>query len=188
MECVPAGVQWMQKVGDDLLFTAIPRRIPSAVIDQSPRRECNLFQFTRANRGVAVIADSVGPFFLPSPDGARILIEKIVRAGGSGNETREMQLINANGSSPQTLLDLTAYGRDLPMWPSWRNNEEIAFASEPASGTTRDSRIYFDAVLYRLDTSDKAQLTPERTLSKDWPIEMKPSRKAPNSIQPDQQP
>jgi hypothetical protein len=137
-----------------------------------------LYHWSRADRSVTAIADDVGPLFMTSPDGKRILFEKITSQTTAVPRKRELAIINANGSDAHVLRDLSVFGNhyDLPMFPMWRNNEEIAFIPAlnpnklPASGA--EGRLHFDVVLYRL--TSEFTLEPVRILSEGWTESTKP--------------
>ncbi|MGH7213908.1 MAG: hypothetical protein ACREIT_04015, partial [Tepidisphaeraceae bacterium] len=183
LDVVPAHTPWMQALPEgDLLFTAFPRSFPaSATIQPSEESAYKLFHFSRPNRGVTAIVEEAGRLFLPSPDGKRVLFEKITPATSAMPMKRELALMNANGSDVTVLRDLGQY-TDLPMWPTWRGNDEIAFVP-PSNPTTRpaavdgDQRVHFDVVLYRLVNGATLDVEPARVLSTGWPDAMKPFMK-----------
>ena len=99
--------------------------------------------------------------------------------------------MNANGSDEHVLFDATVYGPQMPLWPTWRGNDEITFTSSAGQDLPvqpgKDPRIAFDVVLFRI--TPQATLEPAKTLSQGWPIEMKPSiKKADYSTAPAAQP
>ena len=181
LDVIPAQTPWLQPLGEDLLLSAYPRTFPGKPTEElSDDTPFKLYHYSRADRGITAIADDVGPLFMPSPDGKRILIEKITPATAAKPVKKELVVVNANGSDGHVLRDLTAYPT-LPLWPTWRGNDEITFVPpvDPANppAAAEDGRIYVDVVLYRL--GGEYQLQPLRTLSQKWEQAMKPSYKKP---------
>jgi len=169
---------FFQAVGEEaLLFTAVDRKLPGPILD-SGRVETfpKLFQYTRANSAVAVVAESVGPLFTLSPDGKHILYERITPATETSEEKRELAVMNANGSDPHSLRDLSQYPK-LPMWPAWRDAEHFSFVppvtpEHPARDVGK--RLVYDVMLYRITGEGEMDPEPVRVLSKDWPDDMRP--------------
>jgi hypothetical protein len=173
---IPTVTPWIQPLGPDLLLTARPITFPAPPPDENP--SLNLYLYTRANRSLTPIANYVGRFFQPSPDGKRILYEALTLDPDNNITRRELAVINANGSAARPLMDLTAFGEDLPLWPAWRNNSEISFLANP---TTEGDRMFVDVVLYALD--DAGELRPVKTLSESWEPELRPSGRKPEQPQ-----
>lgn len=169
---------WVAAAGEDVLFTAIPKAFPGQPFDEDNVGPHKLYQYTRKNKGLAAIAEDVGERFLLSPDGKRILFEKISPAAGDKRKQRHLAIMNANGSDAKMLAEMIE--EDLPVWPAWKDASQISYSSTkhvkqgPAEpGGTGQSRWY-DVVLYRIDT---AGLTPVRNLSETWEQSMKPAVK-----------
>lgn len=163
---------WMQPLGQDLLFTTRPRSLPSAPASgDKPYRLCHL---SRADGQITALADDVGPVFMPSPDGQRILFEKITPKTHASEEVHELAVMNRNGSSVRALCK--AKVEDTPMLPTWRGNDQIVFTALPDATTqpATNPQERPDVVLYELTA--EGQLQPIRTLSAGWPADMKPTK------------
>jgi hypothetical protein len=164
----------LKAVEDGLLFTTVGRTFPANSASwPGDLAQASIYHFTRANGGLGVLSDSTSDLFLPSPDGKRILFLH----GPPGK--LQIAVMNANGSDPHDLRDIHEYGSQPPMWPSWHGNDQITFVS--AEGTNlpaavgQTPRTAFDVIDYRI--TPQSQLEPVKTLSQDWPVEMKPSMK-----------
>ncbi|CAN5410717.1 hypothetical protein BH10PLA1_BH10PLA1_21250 [soil metagenome] len=174
MDVVPSQTPWIVAIGDNLLLTSIARTFPGKpVVDD--KLICKLFLWTRANCGIVSLADDVGPLFALSPDGQRILIEKITPAMESSPAKRELLLIRANGSDGMALRDLSH--RDIfALWPAWHGNGEITFTSPEEDAKTvtvkNETRLQYDIVQYKI--TDKGELQAIKTLSEGWDAAMKP--------------
>jgi Tol biopolymer transport system component len=156
--------------GDELIFVTEPVSYPGT-INNKLDCQCNLYQWTRANREVAILAEDVGPLFMASPDGKRILYQK--RSAGKDSKRSELAVMNANGSNSHVLSDLNQY-KKIPMWPTWRGNEQIVFVEPMDAKKAKDAngRIPLEVILYHLDEQGKMEAV--RTLSAKWPAELKP--------------
>jgi hypothetical protein len=186
VDVLPQQTMFLQPTDDGLLFTTSPRSFPTKAIP-SDQRSIGLYHFTRANGGVAAMSESTHALFLPSPDGKRILFMRITPKTEKMPERRELCVMNANGSDEHLLSDVTTFGQELPMWPTWHGNDEISFVSSTSQDLPaeagKEPRIAFDVVLYRIGAQDDLQSV--KTLSQNWPIEMKPStKKSPAATQP----
>lgn len=186
LEVIPAETGWIVAQGRDLLLTAVPRTFPSkppAEYEDEP--VVNLYRFTRANGGVSAIAEGTGPLFMPSPDGKRILFEKVIPATADKPARRELALMSSNGSDSHILRDITAFGTSQPMWPNWRGNDEIAYIESAAASRAAPENHgdEFEVDLYKV--TDKCELQTIRKLSSSWtdplmkPALMPPQNKAP---------
>ena len=76
VDVIPSQTPYMAALGDNLLITAVERTFPGKPTDEN-KLICKLFQWTRANCGIVALADDVGPLFAISPDGQRVMIEKL---------------------------------------------------------------------------------------------------------------
>src|SRR5690606_28307203 len=112
-----------------------------------------LFYFTRANKGLTTLAETVGPFFAISPDGSRILFEQVIAGANDTPSTHALAVMNRNGSSPQQLFSLDAL-EAFPMLPNWRSADEITFISAPAGDdpllANREDRLLLNVIHYHL--------------------------------------
>ncbi len=175
MDVVPAETPWLAALGDNLLLTSFPRTFPGKPIAEQEMNACKLYMWTRGNGGIVALADDVGPFFSLSPDGKRLLIEKMVAKTEQSPGKHELQIIRANGSDGHTLRDLSKHIW-FAMLPTWHGNNEISFNStdETAKPATVKDRacLQYDAVLYKLN--EKEELEPIKTLSESWDSAIKP--------------
>jgi|GEM_PF-1585893 len=174
IDVIPAQTPCMAPLGENMLLTSIARSFPGKPTADD-KLVCKLFMWTRANCGIVSLADDVGPLFAPSPDGSRILIEKITPATEQMPAKRELQLIRANGSDGNTLRDLSH--RDIfALWPAWRGNSEITFTSPEEDAKTvavnNEQHLQYDVVQYKI--TEKGQLEAIKTLSESWENAMKP--------------
>jgi hypothetical protein len=167
---------WPDKDKREVLFTAAPVAFPSKPqkLEEGLHK---LYHVSLGDCGVASVMDDVGPMFLPSPDGKRVLIEKITPATEIHPAKHELAVMNVNGSNLLPLRDISAFNGSLPMWPSWRGNNQVAFISEDARIITvgEEARQTYDVVLYQLP--DGGALSAVRTLSETWPDELRPWRR-----------
>jgi hypothetical protein len=184
VDVLPRETAFIQPTGDGFLFTTTPREFPAKTINIA-ERPTGLYHYTRANGGVAAMAESTHSLFLPSPDGKRILYLHIIPKTEKMPERRELCVMNANGSDQHVLSDVTMYGQQLPMWPTWHGNEQITFIAPGAldvpAAEGNEPRVAFDVVLFNI--SPQGALEAVKTLSQDWPIEMKPSMKKSASVE-----
>lgn len=175
LEVLPGQTPWLAAIDtENIVFTSKPHAYPGPPAD---RNEYHLFHYSRADGALTAIAEDAGPFFLPSPDGTRILYQKLTPGTAGGSDTAELAVIDVNGSNGHVLRDLSDIG--LPLWAGWRGNDQITFVSDPDQATPATQQsdenqrtMILDLVQYRL-TSD-GKLEALRTLSQDWPEEMKP--------------
>jgi hypothetical protein len=174
LEAIPKATVWMQSLAEDLFFTAAPRSFPANIAEQQDEGIFKLYHFSRANRSLTVIADDVGGGFWLSPDGRKILFEKITPQTPQKSKSRAIAVMNVNGSDSHVLRDLHDSDQ-MPMWPSWRKSDEIVCFPPISPAVDRKGidgdKVLIDVVLYRL--TPQHQLQEIRTLSKDWPVEMK---------------
>jgi len=158
---------WIASSGIDLLFTGMPTG--SGRERGRGRGRGNLYSVAPGAAKPKVVVEDVGPEFLPSPDGEKVLVNCAGRLRvldrGSGRRGRVHVL---------RKLSEEAYP---VMYPSWRGNDQITFTSPKfkrvgARGSPEEARVY-EVVLYEL--TDRWRLRPLRTLSRSWPDEMKPT-------------
>lgn len=173
LDILPDQTPWIAAIGDNLLLSSIGRAFPGKPLARDSASVCKLYMWTRANGGIVSISDDVGPLFAPSPDGQRVLIEKITPKNGQTPAKRELVMIRANGSDGSTLRDLSQ-SETFAMWPAWRGNDQIAFTAPEGQPTTvgKDPAVAFPVVLYSL--TDKNALEPVKTLSQTWEPTMMP--------------
>lgn len=169
---VPADTTWMQSIGQDLILTTHQRNLPSVSMT-SPRSDIyQLYYFTRAERGLAMIADSVGKWFSISPDNQRILFEQIEPTPDGKVGRRQIAVMQTNGTNRQVL-------RDLPddNLPNWHGNDEITYLSDNPTGPAKEpDHSSYDLINYRIDGD---QLTPVTNLTHHWENALKPASKPP---------
>lgn len=162
------GATCIQPLGRDLLFAGTSLHLPSKSEEQP---KLDLFHYSRQAGTVKALAENVGPLFMPSPDGRRILYEQKT---GEGDDS-SLVVMNANGSDPHVLReDLRPYGR-VGMWPAWRGNDHITLVTtEPGEHQEIQGqmRTPVEVLLYRMN--EQMKLETVRTLSELWPVEMKP--------------
>jgi hypothetical protein len=176
LDVIPSQTPFIQPLGENLLLTSVGRSFPGKPLDDTPDRATyKLFMWTRANGGIVSLVDDVGPLFAISPDGQRVLIEKLSPATDRLPAKRELQLIRANGSDGYTLRDLSKH--DLfPLWPAWHGNDEITFTSPDEDAKTatvdKEQRLIYDMVQYQI--TEKGELKPIQTLSESWKADEKP--------------
>jgi hypothetical protein len=187
---------WMEPCKGGLLFTAAPRTFPAPPVADSQQPVFKLFHFSLADCGLTVLADDVGELFEASPDGKRILFERLTQpeppaAAPATTESAkqlptsqppqthdDLCVMNANGSDPHVLRSLDEYigNPQPPMWPSWRGNDQITFiASAVDSQTVKvadHDRKVVNVIQYHL--TDKGTLEALQSLSGDWKVETKP--------------
>jgi hypothetical protein len=190
---------WMEGCPDGVLFTASPRIYPGPPTADGPSSIFKLFHLTCVNGGLTVLSDDVGELFEVSPDGKRILFEKLTppepaaTCPTTGSPTTdpttsqptpirdELCVMNANGSNPYVLRSLDDYvGTPAPpMWPAWRGNDQITFIApadqaKHAQVDKQDATV-MEVIQYRL--TEKGALEPIKILSSGWKPEMKPYSK-----------
>jgi hypothetical protein len=169
---VAADTTWMQSIGQDLILTTHQRNLPSVSMT-SPRSDIyQLYYFTRAERSLAMIADSVGKWFSISPDNQRILFEQIEPTPNGKVGRRQIAVMQTNGTNRQVL-------RDLPddNLPNWHGNDEITFLSDTPTGPAKEpDHSSYDLINYRIDGD---QLTPVKNLTQHWENALKPASKPP---------
>ncbi len=174
-DVLPGETPYIAALGENLLVTSVARNFPGKPITHDDSRVCNLYLWTRANCGLVSIADGVGPLFAVSPDGQRVLIEKIASKADPSPIKRELQIIRTNGSDGHTLRDLSKHDA-FALWPAWRGNGEITFTApeEDAAAITVDgqNRLQYEVIQYRLN--EKFDLEPISKLSESWKADMKP--------------
>lgn len=165
---------WLQRAGNTILFTTRRATFPTAAIaedDGDGDDKFDLFAFTPADKKLIAIAEDVGALFSVSPDGNRVLVERAPKDTQPGG----LVLMNANGSSSQVLRP---YGKldSKPAFPAWRGNGELSYFSPDKVATSTDdqgnTKWYYDLVLYSVE--DGKTLAPVKTLSTDWPNDMRP--------------
>jgi len=183
--------KWIEPCKGGFIFTAAPRAFPAPSTPDLPRQPYKLFNYSCADGGLAVLADDVGELFDASPDGKRILFEKLTAAevpaarpttaeslSRPAPARDELCVMNANGSDPHVLRSLDEYIGDPspPMWPAWRGNDQITFiaTAENARSVKVDDhdRKVVDVIQYRL--TEKGALEAMHSLSADWKPEIKP--------------
>ena len=182
-------VAWMEPAGEDILFTGVNVSLPMVAGDVENLPPHKLMRWVRAEGKLKVALDDVGELFAPSPDGQRVLLEKITPAANKEDRTSDFAVWDMRSGTVQTVcaLPLEANLPDkphagIPAYPVWRGNDEITFVDWTKPPVQQNDRAYFDLVLYQL--TDKLELKPVRTLSETWPTEMKPSF----SVKEDQHP
>lgn len=171
---------WIERAGDDLLFTARQRNFPAAAEEENPSESAlafALFQYTRADGSLNVIAERVGALFALSPDGQRILFEQAAK-GEDDADQRLIMLMNRDGSGTVALRDISRFGNTLPAYPMWCGNDRITFVPENVADaevdqTDRNWRRT-DLVRFVLKDDPQSPLEAERVLSGDWAHELKP--------------
>jgi hypothetical protein len=198
LDVIPPLTKWMEPCTGGVIFSAAPRAFPAPPTVDSAAPDYKLFHYSCADGGLSVLADDVGELFDASPDGKRILYERLTPAevpatspstAESSNKPApakdELCVMNANGSDPHVLRSLDEYVGDPkpPMWPAWRGNDQITFiaAAEDAKSVKVDDhdRKVLDVIQYRL--TDKGALEPLQSLSGDWKAEIKPYFHAENA-------
>ncbi|MGE5610986.1 MAG: hypothetical protein ACM359_17180 [Bacillota bacterium] len=180
---------WIQPLGQDILLTSFSFTFPGPIPQTDPEENAvfTLFRYVHADKTVKPLATEVGQYFLTSPDGKRILVEKILNPADKDKRQSKIAVIESATGSTHILADATVTLTDpagnrhtgFPAYPAWRSNDELSFTSpiDPIKPIEqKDSRYYFNLALYRL-TPDY-QLKPLRTLSDPWPLEIKPSFKS----------
>jgi len=175
LDVLPGQTPYLAALGENMLITSVGRSFPGKPITDDDKLVCKLYLWTRANCGIVSIADDVGPLFAVSPDGQRVLIEKISPKTEQSPAKRELQVIRANGSDGHTLRDLSKHDA-FALWPAWRGNSEITFTApeEDAEAVTVDgqSRLQYEVIHYRLN--DKYELESITQLSEPWKTGMRP--------------
>ncbi len=175
LSIIPSETAWTAAVGENLLFTTMPHQYPGKYTKNDNRSDFKLFQWTRANGSVVSIADDVGPLFAVSPDGQRVLIERVTPNDDKDKEKHTLEVIRSNGSDGHALRDLGPYN-DFAIWPAWRGNDEITFTNPVADGkrVPADGKVHvqYEVVQYKL--TDKFELSPIATLSDSWDAADKP--------------
>ncbi len=129
------------------------------------------------------LADAVvaaGLAFSVSPDGRRILFCQAADHGG-GPDGRgpadELAVMDADGSHRHRLMTLAGIPSSS-VKPAWHGSGRITFVSTAAgqpvpAGAGQADRTVYDVVDY--DVPPDGPLVPVTTLSRDWPVDLKPS-------------
>lgn len=165
LDLLASDTFWVQPLGEDLLLTTRKAAFPAAAQPDS----VTLFLFTPKNGALVPLADRVGPIFMPSPDGKRIMFEQITKEGPDAVQQRHLAVMNANGSDPHILCRLPQH---LPMYPNWHGSDRITFvAPAQVNAPTSNGRTLTDVIEYRLVDG---RMEPLATLSTDWPDGLKP--------------
>ncbi len=174
-DVLPGETPYLAALGENLLVTSVSRSFPGKPIADDDKRICKLYLWTRANCGIVSIADEVGPLFAVSPDGQRVLIEKISPKTDQSPAKRELQVVRTNGSDGHMLRDLSKHDA-FALWPAWRGNSEITFTApeEDAEAVTVDgqNRLQYEVIHYRLNGT--YDLEPITKLSEPWKTGMRP--------------
>jgi hypothetical protein len=122
-------------------------------------------------------ASGIGSAFAVSPDGRRVLFTRPSgRAGPSGTDAGELAVMDADGSHCHRVMDLSPLA-GLPLTPAWHGNDRVTFVSDTGQllpdqngGTAKTA---YDVVDYDVPADGPLRLA--RTLSGEWPTELKPS-------------
>lgn len=178
---IQAGpAMWVQPAGDQLLVGVIwfdAREQPES--DFNPNvHPIRILRYGRNAEAPQVIADWTTGLFTVSPDGRRVLFERITPRDDDAQPKRELMVMNTDGTNPRPLRDITVHGMTLPMWPNWRGNDQIAFTPAPADDDPVDpideQWRRTDVILYDLADDAQAPLRATKTLSTNWKLELKP--------------
>jgi hypothetical protein len=193
LDVIISQTGWMEACDCGLIFTAAPRTFPGPPSADEPSI-AKLYQFNYSDGGLTVLADATGPLFDLSPDGKRLLFEKITPQEPSATCPTitqnspppasqpplrdELCVMNINGSEPHVLASFMDYtgSPNPPMWPAWHGNDQITFLG-PADQARHamiggEDHKLFDVVLYQI--TDKGTLKALKTLSTDWTDGLKP--------------
>jgi dipeptidyl aminopeptidase/acylaminoacyl peptidase len=168
-------------VSDGMLFTTSARAFPAVSSKAAADRPPSLYRFSSGDGKLKMLAESTGQLFSISPDGKRVLYISDTPGVDESPDKRELAVMDIDGSNPHVLMDISRYGSQPPMWPTWHGNDRITFVSAGGKDlpgkADEDPRLAFDVVDYHVTAANL--LEPAITLSTDWPAEMKPAmRKA----------
>ncbi|MBV8780173.1 MAG: hypothetical protein JO353_02140 [Phycisphaerae bacterium] len=185
LNIVPTRFGWMQSCDGDILFTAKPLATPQPV--EQSAKQCSLFRYTRANRGMMSIAENVGPLFAVSPDGKKVLFEKLSDVDSATQTSatqptsapalrRELSVMNANGSNPQILCTLTdSEDAPLAMWPAWHGSDRISFVGPNPKPIQQNGKAMKQYSVVDFALSDQGGLTDPHSLSDAWDQNLLPT-------------
>jgi hypothetical protein len=177
LELMPPWTGPVQPLGEDLLLTAARREFPHPLhdgqLDESPQYQ--LYRWSRNTGRLDVVSENVGPWFLLSPAGRRVLFYAPV-VQEKGERTRPaLAVVNLDGTGRWNLR-----AREVPvddehfalgaMEPAWRDEDHIVLAGPsadaPPPATGDKNRTRYDVTLYRLGL--EGRLDRVRTLSSGW--------------------
>ena len=127
---------------------------------------------------------AAGLAFSVSPDGRRIPFCQASDHGG-GQDGRgpsdELAVMDADGSHRHPLMNLSGVAGGSSITPAWHGNTRVTFVSQAggqpvAAPHGQAEKTAYDVVDY--DVPADGPMVPAQTLSRDWPVDLKPSAPA----------
>ncbi len=178
---VVATGPWVDCVGEDILLTSQPVTLPSTQPLRDKDQPVTLYRYARSSHSLHALAADINQLFKISPDGKLVLLQKLTRKEKDGDWRGELAVLEL-ASGAQHVLNNTAVESKgtIPesgvcAYPAWRTGDQISFYDVAMKSNEIEDRICHDLVLFKL--TPQWTLEPVRTLSKDWPPEIKPSFK-----------
>lgn len=166
----------MVHVGNgDLLISRATQHLPG--VDDESANWCDLVRWSRADGKQTVIAKVIGAYFSVSPDGKRLLLDRLTVAENRKSARREIVIGGVDGKDLTPVMDISIFGFEafkLPIVSTWKGNDSFVFVAPPEKlGESPDGKVRMEAVFYRV--TGEMKLERVKTISETWNEAMKPA-------------